>query len=97
MDKATEEYWSNYFRDYGKMWVRNIPRRIKAAMVRSKDIGVKIAEGHIVPIAYDASDNSLSIEAAFNGKLDDKESQVFIVAEFNDQGRMQKFEASRIA
>ena len=97
-DKATKEYWSAYFKEYGSMWVRDIPRRIKTAMVRTKDLGVKIAEGHVVPMAHDVSDDGImSIEAAFTGKLDDQDGQVIIVAEFNSEGRMQKFEAVRIA
>lgn len=97
-DKATKEYWGNYFKEYGKMWVRDIPRRIKTAMVRTKDLGVKTAEGQIAPLAHDISDDGvMSIEAAFTGKLDDKYGKVLILAEFNDEGRMRKFEATRIS
>jgi len=98
VDKATNEYWNNYFHEYGQMWTRDIPRRIKTAMTKTKDLGVKIAEGTIVPIAKDvADDGTLSIEAAFDGKLDDKEAKVLVVAEFNEIGRMTKFEATRIS
>lgn len=97
-DNAAKEYWSNYFKEYGEMWVRDIPRRIKSAMVRSKDLGIKTAEGNMAPIAHNVSDDgSLSIEAAFNGKLDNDESKVMITAEFNKEGRMKRFEATRIA
>jgi len=97
-DKAAQEYWGNYFREYGKMWVRDIPRRIKTAMVRTKDLSVKTAEGNVAPLAHSISDEgNISVEAAFTGKLDDKDAHVLITAEFNGEGRMQKFEATRIA
>lgn len=98
VDKATKEYWDNYFHEYGQMWTREIPRRIKTAMTKSKDLSVKTADGVLVPIAKDvADDGTLSIEASFNGKLDDQDSKVLITAEFNELGRMLKFEASRIS
>ena len=98
VDKVTQDYWAGYFKEYGKMWIRNIPRRIKTAMVRTKDLGIKTAEGNVVPIAHDLSEDGIfSIEAAFEGKLDNKEAKVLIIAEFNDEGRMRKFEATQIA
>lgn len=97
-DKAAKEYWSNYFKEYGQMWVRDIPRRIKTAMVRSKDLGVKTAEGNVAPIAHNVSeDGTLSIEAAFTGELDGRAGQVMILTEFDKQAKMKKFEVTRIA
>jgi len=97
VDKATQDYWNNYFNEYGQMWTRNIPRRIKVAMTKSKDLDIKTAEGNVAPIAHSIEDDGhLSIEAAFVGKLDDKESRVLVTAEFNESGRMLKFEATRI-
>lgn len=97
VDKATKEYWGNYFKEYGQMWIRDIPRRVKTAMVRTKDLGVKTVEGSIVPIAHNVGeDGTLSIEAAFSGKLDDHDARALITAEFSNNGKMLKFEASRI-
>lgn len=98
VDKATKAYWDNYFHEYGQMWTRDIPRRIKTAMTKSKDLSVKTAEGILTPIAKDvAEDGTLSIEASFNGKLDQKEATVLVTAEFNELGRMLKFETNRIS
>lgn len=32
-DKKTEDYWSEYYGEYGEMLVRQIPRLIKAAII----------------------------------------------------------------
>lgn len=97
VDKATKQYWDTYFKEYGKMWTRDIPRRIKAAMTRTKNLNIKIAEGNIVPIAHHVSeDNELSIEAAFSGKLDSQDASVLITASFNKEGRLLSFEANRV-
>lgn len=99
VDQATKEYWNNYFHEYGQMWTRDIPRRIKTAMTKTKDLGgVKIAEGNVVPVAHEVSpDGILSLEAAFTGKLDNQDAKVLITAEFTESGRMTKFEANRIS
>jgi hypothetical protein len=34
VDAAAEEYWQAYFGDYGKQWVRKIPRRVAQAMAQ---------------------------------------------------------------
>lgn len=34
-DSVTRDYWSRYFGDYGKIWVKDIPIKIKAALVAS--------------------------------------------------------------
>jgi len=98
VDNAAKNYWSTYFKEYGKMWIRDIPKRIKTAMVQTKELGIKIADGNVVPIAHDVSDSGvLSIEAAFSGKLDDQDGRVLIIAEFTEDGKMRKFEATRIS
>jgi hypothetical protein len=98
VDSAANKYWSTYFKEYGKMWVRNIPKRIKTAMLQTKELNVKTAEGSIAPVAHDISeDGILSLEAAFSGKLDDQDARVLILAEFSEDGKMRKFEATRIS
>jgi len=97
VDKATKEYWDNYFMEYGQMWTRDIPRRIKTAMVRTRNIEAKTADGTVVPLAHNVSeDGTLSLEAAFKGDIDGAPSVVLVTAEFNEHGRMLKFEANRV-
>lgn len=34
VDSKTQDYWESYFGEYGKQWVRSIPRRIAAALAQ---------------------------------------------------------------
>jgi len=95
VDQAAKDYWSNYFKEYGQMWVRNIPRRIKAEVRRA--MKASSTEGSVIPLAYEvADDGTLSIEAAFVGKLDDKDAKVLITAEFDDNGILKSFDPTRV-
>lgn len=98
VDKATQKYWSNYFKEYGKMWVRNIPRRVKTAMLRK--VNATKIEGDITPIAanINRADNSLSIEAAFIGEIDNKKATFLVTAEFDSRGNIKdNIEAVQVA
>ena len=95
VDTTAKDYWTKFFKEYGQMWVRDIPRRIKQAVRR--EMKANVVEGRIVPLAKDISkDNTLSIEAAFVGTIDDKEAKVLITASFNAEGQMQDLDVTRI-
>jgi hypothetical protein len=95
VDTKAKNYWSTYFKDYGKMWVRDVPRRVKSAMRRI--IKADKVEGNIAPMAANiADDNTLSLEAAFVGKVDGHNAKVLITAQFSPNGRMESVEAHRI-
>ncbi len=95
VDAKSKEYWDSYFKEYGKSWTRDIPRRMKQAVRR--EVEASKIEGLFKPLAKHVNDdNSLSLEAAFIGKLDDQDAKVLITAEFNSNGVMQEFEATRI-
>lgn len=95
LDTAAKDYWSEYFKEYGQMWVRDIPRRIKQAVRR--DQKVASVDGSVVPIAKHINDGNISVEAAFVGKLDDVESKVLVTATFNPLGKMETIDITRIS
>ena len=96
VDSTAKSYWGRYFKEYGDMWVRDIPRRIKQAVRR--ELKAEMLEGDIFPLAKDiGKDKTLSIEAAFVGKIDDKDAKVMITATFNGEGRMEDIDVTRIA
>ena len=96
LDQAASKYWSDYFKEYGQAWVRNIPRRIKQATLRQQK--ASSIEGEFAPLAADTSkDGTLSIEAAFIGKIDDQNAKIMITASFNDEGKMKEFICNRIS
>ncbi len=96
VDQASKTYWSEYFRDYGKMWVRDIPRRVKAGIKKlSNSMSV---EGTVAPLASHVGANGVvSVEAAFIGEIDGKQAKVLVTADLNDKGEFQEFHVNRIA
>lgn len=95
VDAKAKEYWSAYFKEFGEMWVRDIPRRIKQAIRR--DVKASKIEGTLKPIAKDVStDKTLSIEAAFIGTIDDKDARALITATFDPNGKMQDIDITRV-
>jgi hypothetical protein len=96
LDQAASKYWTDYFKEYGQAWVRNIPRRIKQATTRHQK--ASSIEGEFAPIAGDVSpDGTLSIEAAFNGKIDNQNAKIMITASFNNEGKLKEFICNRIS
>lgn len=53
VDEKAKKYWESFYKEYGKSWVRDIPRKVKTAMVE----GHKVASageanmGIVVPVA----------------------------------------------
>ena len=98
VDKATKDYWDNYFSEYGKMWTRDIPRRIKSAMVHSEKITASKVDGIVLPMAYKIGDeDSLSIEAAFRGEIDGNKADILITADFDAEGKMKDLDINPIS
>lgn len=68
VDEAAKRYWQDYFSSYGEMWVREIPRRIKAALVTKKLAAVSgedDLDADIAPFGYTArSDGGVDLEGA---------------------------------
>lgn len=95
VDQKAKDYWSKYFAEYGKMWVKDVPRRIKQATRR--EAKGKMAEGVVVPLAKNITEDMLSVEAAFVGKIDDQDVKILVMASFDNEGKMKEFESSRIA
>lgn len=96
LDQTAKKYWSEYFKEYGQMWVRDIPRRIKLATVRQ--LHASKIDGEFVPIAANVGENSiLSIEASFVGDIDDTEAKILVTASFEPEGKLIEFICNRIS
>jgi hypothetical protein len=95
VDSKTSEYWTKYFGSYGKTFVRTIPRRIKAMLERT--MKTSSLEGNVAPLASNVSkDDTLSVEAAFKGTIDGKETTILVTAEFSEEGKLKKFESCQL-
>lgn len=72
VDSIAEKYWEDYYSEtgYGKLWVRKIPMKIKAALKLPKT-AAKVAEDfRIDPIASVQTEAGVSLEGFLtaNGK-----------------------------
>ena len=96
VDAKAKEYWSAYFKEYGQMWVRDIPRRIKAET--QTKLAAKELEGSIAPLANSVTkEGLLNIEASFVGKIDGQDARGIATAQFAQNGDLKSFELCRIS
>ena len=95
VDQVAKNYWKSYFLNYGERWVSDIPRRIKQAIKR--ELKANVIDGEVAPLAKDiGKDGTLSIEAAFSGKLDGQDAKVLVTASFNGEGKLQDLDIAKI-
>lgn len=75
VDKKTQEYWTTYFGDYGRLWVRDIPRYIRAALTgdlrREAAAGTPpietTDESRVTPLGYRVTADRLTLEGRWTG------------------------------
>ncbi len=94
LDQAAKSYWGDYFKEYGQMWVRDIPRRIKQAAARQLKAEI---EGEFAPIAGNVNDGELSVEASFVGKIGYHNGKILVTASFDAEGKISEFICNRVA
>ncbi|MHC4225231.1 MAG: hypothetical protein ACYSUN_14660 [Planctomycetota bacterium] len=107
LDEAAKKYWEDYFKDYGKLWVRDIPRKITAHLATSvkKQASARDEvplEGMTYPIwGTSMGDGSLFVEGTFKGHagLNGKSVRVarFFGALFDAEGKLVKYEDTDVS
>lgn len=108
VDQTAVEYYIGYFKDYGKQWVKEIPRKIHARVaaivtkVASSDKVELDLQGHSFPLyGRRLPNDGLIIEGVFrgNGTLGDKKFPVarMFIAEFDASGKIVNFEDTDIS
>lgn len=65
VDTAAKDYWKLLFGDYGEQLVKDIPRRVKAALVTSNKVAAVSDDGVVLPIAHKASDSEVVVEGVY--------------------------------
>lgn len=103
-DSKTEDYWVSYFGEYGKMFVREIPRTIKAALLpdlkrtaNSEKRDLQIKSSSVVPLGYGVTkDDSLIVEGIVKVSYVDK-SEIrtagrLFTAQFTSDGDLVDFD-----
>ncbi len=51
IDEAAKKYWKLLYQEYGEQLVRDIPRRLKAALVANKKAS-NLDDGIVIPTAH---------------------------------------------
>ena len=77
VDTTTQDYWTAYFGDYGRLWVRDIPRYIRAAVEgnlrKAAVVGTPPpateAEGQVTPLGYAITADRLTLEGRWTGPV----------------------------
>lgn len=93
VDSTAKEFWESYFGDYGKQWVRDIPRNIRAAMlphIRQAANGKappELSAYEVAPFGYAVTADRLQLDGVFRGTYADgtKTARLFR-ADFNHDG-----------
>lgn len=70
LDSAAEQYWTDYFGDYGKAWVKKVPKRVALAVAKRVASSAKQPLTHAVVAPYgyrQREDGGLHFEGAFRG------------------------------
>lgn len=65
VDSTAEKYWSEYYGEYGQLWVRKIPMRVKAALAEhasQKKLAAVQGEPTIAPLATVITDDGVTLE-----------------------------------
>lgn len=65
IDSAAKAYWKLLWGDYGSQLTRDIPRRIKAALVSNKKLASVDDNGVVIPTAHVKSGDNLLVEGMY--------------------------------
>tara|TARA_R110002110_G_scaffold16569_11_gene71656 strand:- start:3512 stop:3817 length:306 start_codon:yes stop_codon:yes gene_type:complete len=94
VDATARDYWITYFGDYGKIWVRDIDRKITAALSqklpRTAAVEMKSGPAKIVPLGKVITRERVLLEGAIRTAKRDR----LFSAEFNHQGKLLGFDAA---
>jgi len=84
LDEAAKSYWKLLYGEYGEQLVRDIPRRIKAALFANSKVASIDDTAVILPIAHQAADAGLVIE----GTYEDNSSKLMFRATVGGNGEV---------
>lgn len=82
IDDAAKTYWKLLYSEYGEQLVRDIPRRIKAALFEKKKVASVNEKAELLPLAHVATEDGLKVEGMYN----DGSTKLMFRADFNSDG-----------
>jgi len=85
VDEAAKKYWKMLFKElgYGEALVRDIPRRIKAALVDNKKVASVNESAVVVPVAHAVDGDNRIIEGIYS---DGAKSKLLFRASLDSRG-----------
>jgi hypothetical protein len=93
IDANAETYWIEYFKDtgYGELWVRDIPKRVKAALGNKagQKTAAAITASYVSPLATVITTDSVHLE----GMVVSASYNRAFSAEFSHEGELLDFVA----
>lgn len=91
VDSTAEAYWNAYFGEYGRAWVRKIPRRI-AGVVFSRTAGAGqapvVTDARVVPLVHAITKEAVHLEGACIASVDGRRTTRLFSASFDHEGRL---------
>lgn len=85
LDDAAKKYWELLWSEYGEALTRDIPRRIKAALVSKKRLASVDDAARILPIAHVKTAGVVIIEGVYS----DNSGKLMFQAKLNNSGEVQ--------
>jgi hypothetical protein len=65
LDEAAKAYWKLLYGEYGEQLVRDVPRRIKAALFAKSKIASIVEDSIVLPVAHHASTDNMVVEGMY--------------------------------
>lgn len=65
LDEAAKAYWKLLWGEYGEALVRDVPRRIKAALVDNKKVAMSVEAATVLPVAHAITAEGLQVEGLY--------------------------------
>lgn len=93
LDEAAKSYWKLLYGEYGEQLVRDIPRRIKAALFAKNKVASIDDDAVVLPLAHHAVEAGVVIE----GMYEDNASKLMFRAKLNDGGEVSELRYFDIA
>jgi len=88
VDQAAKEYWRLLWSEYGESLVRDVPRRIKAALVANKRLA-STEDGLVLPTAHVKSGDDLLVEGMYR----DSSSKIMFLAKLDKDCNVKEVKA----
>lgn len=92
IDQAAKDYWKKLYGEYGESLVRDIPRRIKAALVANKKVASVDESADIRPVASASVDGGVVLEGLYS----DSGTKLLFRATLDTSGDVQEIQTIEI-